>query len=207
VLVTTASATLPFDAVVVATGAHAAGKILKPLLGSAADVLLSAQTLSSVNVSLCYPSRAFPRLAGSGFIAVEAGAVEGFRACSYASLKLPYRAPDGITVLRAFFRPEDAEILRLADADWVARAERVLKRALGFDEVPLSFRVARWQDALPVHSPAFRDAVSKLEVTLRDRGVYLAGSAFHGSGIDAALRSTDVAIRQICGANTLFVTG
>jgi oxygen-dependent protoporphyrinogen oxidase len=51
--------------------------------------------------------------------------------------------------------------------------------------------VSIWPDALPVFTPEHRDAVAKLSQALAPHSVFLAGSAFHGSGIDAAVRSAN----------------
>jgi protoporphyrinogen/coproporphyrinogen III oxidase len=40
-----------------------------------------------------------------------------------------------------------------------------------------------------VFDPAHKQAVAALETALKGSRIALAGSAFHGSGIDAALRS------------------
>jgi oxygen-dependent protoporphyrinogen oxidase len=44
-----------------------------------------------------------------------------------------------------------------------------------------------------VHTPQHRESVAVLERALVGTGVALAGSAFHGSGIDAAVRSAEAA--------------
>jgi protoporphyrinogen/coproporphyrinogen III oxidase len=185
------------DAVVIATTARAAGALLEPIVGDPARQLTALPTLSSVNVSLAYPVSALPTLRGTGFVSSGAN---GFRACSYASLKLPGRAPGNVVLLRAFFRPEPNELLNLSDADWVDRAAQTLQQALKFSATPLLTRVARWPDALPVHSPELRDVVSRVEAALAGKQVFLVGSAFHGSGIDAALRSVDTQLAQLLAA-------
>jgi oxygen-dependent protoporphyrinogen oxidase len=100
-------------------------------------------------------------------------------------------------LLRAFFRPEVSELETLSDADWVARAEAVIQGALRFSAVPLFSRVARWVDALPVHTQDHRAAVAEVEAQLAGQHIFLVGSAFHGSGIDAALRSVNTALAQL----------
>jgi oxygen-dependent protoporphyrinogen oxidase len=57
--------------------------------------------------------------------------------------------------------------------------------------------VSRWPDALPVYDDGHRERVEHLEATLAGREVFLAGSAFHGSGIDAAIRSAEAASRAL----------
>jgi oxygen-dependent protoporphyrinogen oxidase len=204
VRVRAADFTKDYDAVVVATEARSAGLMLGQLLGDSANTLRDATTLSSVNVSLVYPEAAVPNVRGSGFVVISKEELSGLRACSYSSFKLPGRAPRGFVLLRAFFRPQETEIWGNDDTTWVERSEHAMRRALNVAQPALLSRVARWQQALPVHSPLFREAVRALETPLNEHGVYLAGSAFHGSGIDAALRSADAAIRALCTQNVLF---
>jgi oxygen-dependent protoporphyrinogen oxidase len=60
--------------------------------------------------------------------------------------------------------------------------------------------VSRWVDALPVFDDAHRAAVAALERALAPRSIALAGSAFHGSGIDAAVRSAEHAATTLGAA-------
>lgn len=178
------------DRVVVATNAASAARLLAPELGAPAAELAHAQTSSSVTVSLAYPASAIERaLDATGFIVAEAAQAEGFRACTFTSSKLPGRAPAGFVLLRAFFRPIGDEIVRLADAAWIERAERGISRVLAPKDAAGRSWVARWPDALPVLDRAHEARVTALEAALAGSGIALAGAAFHGSGIDAALRS------------------
>jgi oxygen-dependent protoporphyrinogen oxidase len=181
--------TQQFERVVVATGAHAAARLLAPVFGDVAAALERSATLSSVTVSLAYRRAAIAHaLDATGFVVAEDAQLDGFRACTFTSSKLAPRAPEGHALLRAFFRPSDAE-LALDDAAWTARAARALERALAPSEAPQRAWIARWPAALPVFDDAHRARVAALEATLEGTGVVLAGAAFHGAGIDAALKS------------------
>jgi oxygen-dependent protoporphyrinogen oxidase len=189
------------DGVVVATSAAAASRILELAFAAPARALAGAATLSSVTVSLAYARSAVGHpLDGTGFVVVESAQDEGFRACTFASSKLPGRAPADRVFLRVFFRPSESDH-GLSDAEWSARAERSLGRAL---RLRTSFErswVSRWRDALPVFDDAHRERVAALEAALRGRGVVLAGSAFHGSGIDAAVKSAEQASKALAGSS------
>jgi oxygen-dependent protoporphyrinogen oxidase len=90
--------------------------------------------------------------------------------------------------LRAFFRPLPHDAT-LPDDAWSTRAATALAEILGVQAAPVRSWVARWDRALPVHDDAHAERVRRVEPTLRSFGIWLGGSAFHGSGIDAALRS------------------
>ncbi|MEY4545973.1 MAG: hypothetical protein RL685_2168 [Pseudomonadota bacterium] len=185
------------DAVVVATSASGAARLLEPLAGASALALAQAEALSSVTVSLAYPRERVPHpLDATGFVVAEGAQLEGFRACTFASSKLPGRSPPGRALLRAFFRPLPEE-LQLADADWVQRAERCVARALGALGPAERGWVSRWERALPVLDDAHRTRVAALEAALAGNAVVLAGAAFHGVGIDGAVRSAEAAARAL----------
>lgn len=178
------------DAIVVATGLRAAPDLLEPEFGVAAAGLRESRASSSVTVSLGFERGAIEHsLAGTGFVIAEAAQQDGLRACTFTSSKLPKRAPADRALVRLFFRPSADDAARLDDAEWIARAERGFARAVTVRSRPLRTWISRWNSALPVSDDAHFQRVTALEDGLRGSGVHLAGAAFHGSGIDAAVRS------------------
>jgi protoporphyrinogen/coproporphyrinogen III oxidase len=186
------------DAVLVATPATTAAGLLADLAGEPARALRSAITSSSVTVELAYPRSAVPHpLDGSGFVVALAAQQQGLRACTWSSSKFADRAPAGQVGLRAFFRPSGDELAQLDDDAWVERARRELARVMTVQEPPRRAWVSRWRDALPVFDDAHRARVSALEQALQPWPIALAGSAFHGSGIDAAVQSAERAAESL----------
>ena len=182
------------DVVVLATNSAEASRLLASEFGEPARSLERGD-VSSVTVSLAYSrSDVAHPLDATGFVVAESAQNEGFRACTFVSSKLPWRAPGDKALLRVFFRPS-AGNHALPDDALVARAERSLRRALSLRSGFERAWVSRWRDALPVFDDAHRARVTELEAALAGRGVVLAGSAFHGSGIDAAVRSAEAAAR------------
>jgi protoporphyrinogen/coproporphyrinogen III oxidase len=185
-----------FDALVVATSSESAASLLGDAFGPSARALAGAETLSSVTVSLAYPERVFARpLEGTG--CVIATPFEGCRAITFTSSKFEGRAPAGEASLRVFFRPDGDELRALSDNAWSARAARVIERVLGVSSPPLEVWVSRWACALPVITPEHQARIAALENALAGSSIFLAGSAFHGSGIDAAVRSAEGAAAAI----------
>lgn len=188
-----------FDAssLVVATAAQAASVLLEALLRDAALALADSPTLSSVTVTLEHTRRQIPHpLDASGFVVAPDVDLHGARACTFVSSKFVERAPADTALLRVFFRPEPGELAGLDEMAWTEKARQVLSETLDVHGMPLRTWVSRWPDALPVHTPAHRDAVAALELALAGTGIALAGSAFHGSGIDAAVRSAERAVAR-----------
>jgi oxygen-dependent protoporphyrinogen oxidase len=185
-----------FDAVVVATTARSAATLLGDAFGACARALQESLLLSSLTVTLAYlrESIAHP-LDGTGFIVPEPEQLEGVRAVTFSSSKLPHRAPHDHVLLRLFFRPSEQELSTLSDEAWSERAQRGLASALPVRGPAVRAYVSRWPQALPVFDPAHRARVATLEGALRSTQsqIWLAGAAFHGAGIDAAIRSGEAA--------------
>ncbi len=191
-----ARAPLTVDEVVVATSASAAATLLAAAFGPAALALAASEALSSVTVSLAYArAHVSHPLTATGFVVAESAQTEGFRACTFASSKLPGRAPTDQALLRLFFRPTPADLATLSDGEWTARAERHARSALPISSPAERSWVARWDRALPVFDPAHQQRVRDLEERLGGSGISLAGAAFHGSGIDGAVRSAEATAR------------
>jgi oxygen-dependent protoporphyrinogen oxidase len=189
-------ATEEADAVVLATHAAGAASLLEGAFGAAASALRASPTLSSCTVTLAFRREALGHpLDGTGFVVAAAHQDHGFRASTFITSKFAGRSPHGMASVRLFFRPVP-EDFALGDDAWVARAEASLRRVFPVTEGPVSAWVSRWPAALPVFDPAHVARVAALEAAL-GRGVLLAGAAFHGSGIDAAVRSAEAAARAL----------
>lgn len=189
------------DAVVVASSAAHASSLFAAEFGDAARALAESETLSSVSVSLAFrePDVGYP-LEASGFVIALAAQRDGLRAGSFSSSKFEGRAPAGHVLVRLFFRPGEGELESLDDAAWIERSTRGLERIFPLRTAALRAWVSRWSHALPVSNPAHFKRVQRLEAALDGSRIFLAGSAFHGSGIDAAVQSAErTAARLLAG--------
>lgn len=182
--------TLHADKLVIATGSRAAAPFLGPVIGPAAVDLAKARLVSNVNVSLAFARSAIAHpLDATGVVIATDDQLHGARACVFASSKFAGRAPADHVNLRVFFRPDPREVKTLSDAAYVTRAHEVLARVIGPTGPALASWVARWPDALPVFDPDSKALLAALETALKGSGITVAGSAFHGPGIDGAVRS------------------
>jgi oxygen-dependent protoporphyrinogen oxidase len=181
-----------YDAAVVATTAHSAASLLGAAFGAAAHSLRDSAVLSSLTVSLAFGRELVAHdLDGTGFIVEAPELMRGLRAVTFASSKLANRAPPGYALFRLFFRPTDLDRQTLSDEAWAERAEHALGSALPLLGRPARAWVSRWPGALPVFDAMHRERVEVLERALSASPIKLAGAAFHGSGIDAAVRSAE----------------
>jgi oxygen-dependent protoporphyrinogen oxidase len=184
--------TTDFSSLVVATTARDAASLLSDAFGPPARALQDSAQLSSLTVSLAFRREAISHpLHGTGFIVPKPEQLDGLRAVTFSSSKLPRRAPAGHALLRLFFRPTDHDLQMLSDAAWAERGVRALAGALQLTGDAEYAVVSRWPSALPVFDDAHRERVSALSAALSERRIWLAGAAFHGSGIDAAIRSAE----------------
>jgi oxygen-dependent protoporphyrinogen oxidase len=186
---------LDVDFAVIASPARAAASLLASTLdtaGNSAQVLATAPVASILTVSLSYPRESVDHaLDGTGFVVADPTKLGGLRACTFTNAKFEARAPDGHASMRLFFRPGADDLEHLSDAAWAERGHDALNRVIPLRAAPERIWVSRWPNALPVFNDEHRSRVTAVEAALTGRRLWLTGSAFHGSGIDRAVRSAE----------------
>jgi oxygen-dependent protoporphyrinogen oxidase len=191
---------LDVNAVVVATAAAAAARLLESVSPRAASLLSSFTTQASVSVSLACPRNAVAHaLDASGF--VLPGSVEGvgLRACTFVSSKFPARAPRGRVLLRAFFRPGPGWPIEAPDERWVDLAVHAVWPVLGVTEAPTRAWVARWPDAIARYAPDHVARLAEIGAALEEEApaLELAGAAYRRAGVAGAIESAEDAARRL----------
>jgi oxygen-dependent protoporphyrinogen oxidase len=188
------------SAVVLAVPARRAARLLAPLGVAESKALESAPLASNVSVNLLYERAQLERYpAGSGLLFPEALSSVGLRALSIVEHKFLGRAPADKSLLRVFFRPEAAALTALRDDEFVQKAASAVQQVLGAGGAPRRSWLSRWVDALPIFTPAHRASASALDTALQRLDIHVAGSAFHGAGIDAAARSAEIVAARLAG--------
>jgi protoporphyrinogen/coproporphyrinogen III oxidase len=186
------------SALVLAAPARLAAALLDPLGLAESAPLTSAPLMSNVSVNLLYQRAQFPTYpAGSGLIFPESFANVGLRALSLVDHKFAGRVPAEQALLRVFFRPVGDALSAWSDARFAAEASAAIAEVLGVTGEPARTWVSRWADALPVFSPAHKAHVAALDQALQSLGIHVAGSAFHGAGIDAAVVSAEIVAARL----------
>jgi oxygen-dependent protoporphyrinogen oxidase len=181
-----------YDAVIVATPAHAAWRLLGPDAKLLAGELRAIAYAGSAIVSLGYRrSQIDHPLDGFGFV-VPAVERRRILAASFASVKFPGRAPEDRVLVRVFLggalQPEIIDRNNDSELERIARDE--LSELLGATGEPELATVARWQNAMPQYHVGHLDRVAHLEArAARLPGLHLAGSAYHGVGIAHCIHS------------------
>ena len=173
-------------AVIVATPAHVAARLLGPVDSEAGVLCAEVPYVSTASVALAWPRRAIRHpLAGSGFVVSRAYSRERITACTWVSSKWAGRAPDDTALLRAFIGgAHDPEVVDLPDAELIAIATADMSRVLGITGPPLVARVYRWRNAGAQHNVGQLARVARIESRLAlQPGLFVAGSGFRSVGI------------------------
>jgi oxygen-dependent protoporphyrinogen oxidase len=191
--------TLDADAVIVATPAYDAARLLAPLDAALARDLDAIEYASSATVTMGFRATDIPRaLPGFGFVVPFA---EGrpLLACTFASRKYAGRAPEGHELIRAFVggarRPD---LAALDDDALVGTVRDELRALLGIAAEPVLLRTQRYVRAMPQYAVGHLDRVTSIEARVATLpGLALAGAAYRGVGIPDSIRSGEAAAESV----------
>jgi oxygen-dependent protoporphyrinogen oxidase len=187
------------DAVVVATQARAAAKLLR---GLDADLggRLGAVPFSGVGVvALAWPERALPRpLAGYGFLvpAAERGRTLGV---VWESALFAGRAPAGHVLVRAMIGgAREPGAVDESDESLVLRARHDIARIMGLRSEPARVWVSRAHDAIAQYSLGHAQRLAAVRAAAgRHPGLVLCGTSYDGVSMGAAMAAGLVAAEHV----------
>jgi oxygen-dependent protoporphyrinogen oxidase len=192
------------DAVVLATPARATARLLSDVAPTSALALARIEYASVAIVTLAVPARAFPEVAGSGFLVppVDGRAV---KAATFSFAKWDWvreagsSDTDPVLVLRCSLgRHREEQVLQRTDEELVDLALDDLTDAIGLSVRPLDTHVQRWGGALPQYAVGHLARVSTVRHDLeRLTGLAVCGSAYDGIGIPACIASAHLAAAKV----------
>jgi oxygen-dependent protoporphyrinogen oxidase len=175
------------DAVIVATPAAKAARLLRDVSPAAATELAGIDSASMAIATLAYRGVNLP--AGSGLLV---GAREGLqvKAVTVSSQKWPL-TDDGLVLLRASVgRAGDAVVLQRDDDELIALVRHDLRELLAIDAEPIDQRVTRWGGGLPQYEVGHVERVARVRAAVAVvPGLAVCGAAFDGVGIPACIAS------------------
>jgi oxygen-dependent protoporphyrinogen oxidase len=184
---------LEADAVILATEAHAAARLLDAQDPSLALQLRAIPYASSIIVNVAYRRDQIQHPL-DGFGAVVP-AIEGrsILAVSFLSVKFPDRAPAGTVLLRVFIggatHPEQFDRDDAAIGDLVRRE---LGDLIGASGDPLFLRIGRHPRSMPQYVLGHLDRIAAIRLRLaRYPRLYLAGIAYDGVGIPDCIHAAE----------------
>ena len=178
-------------AIIVATPSYAAAELLRTVNPSAAELLDEIQFVSNAAVSFGFRNSDVTRsLDGYGYVVPRR---EGslVLACSWASSKLPNRAPHGNVLVRVFLGRDGQEVGGgMSDDSLIEVAHNEVKKVLGTSGDPVLTRLVRYPKAMPQYTLGHVDRVAQIDRCLESTpGVFLAGNSYRGVGIPDCIRS------------------
>ncbi len=182
--------------IVLAVPAPAAARLLEPTGFPALDALAEIPYHSAATVTLAFEARRLPPRIGHGILFARG---EGFAARGFTWLdrKWPHRAPEGVSLVRAYFSGPEAEtseeeLTELALADF--------RRLLGRVPLPIRAWVGRFPRGMPAYTVGHGERVAAIEAAEREtKGLALAGAAYRGVGIPEVIRDGREAVRRLLG--------
>jgi oxygen-dependent protoporphyrinogen oxidase len=173
-------------AVIVAAPAHAASKLLAVAAPTMSALCAEMPYVSTASVALSWPRADVSHpLPGTGFVVARRESALRITACSWVTSKWVGRAPDEMTLIRAFLGgATDPDVATYSDADLIAITARDISAAHGITAPPLLSRVHRWIDAGAQHTVGHGERLLRIEAQLDDTpGLFVAGSGFRSIGV------------------------
>lgn len=184
-----------FDAIVLALPAPRAAAVLTALDEELARGLREIRYASSAIVSLVYRSSDFRRPPDAFGFVVPSVEKRRLVAASFSSVKYAGRAPDDQILLRAFVGGAlQPQLFALDDEALSQTVREELRDLLGLVAEPLATRIYRHPESMPQYQVGHLDRVAGLLARARrQRGLALAGNAYHGVGLADCVRSGEQA--------------
>jgi len=189
----------PMSAVVLATPAHVAARLVEPTDPELAADLAAIEHSGTAIVSVGYErSQVGHPLDGMGVV-VPAIENSPILACSFSSQKYVHRAPEGRVLLRVFAGgARRSELAEMADEPLSALLVKESGRLLEIRGEPVYRNVAHWPRTMPQYHVGHRALVARIEArTALWPGLALAGNAFHGVGIPHCIHSGQQAAERV----------
>jgi oxygen-dependent protoporphyrinogen oxidase len=196
------------DAVVLATPATPAARLLRDVAPDAAIELAAIEHASMAVVTLAFRARDFPPTSGSGFLVppVDGRAV---KAATYSFAKWDWvreagRASGGddLLVMRCSLgRHREEHVLQTDDERLVQLALEDLSDAIGLSVRPVDRHVQRWGGGLPQYTVGHLDRVRQVRLAVAKAGsLAVCGAAYDGLGVAACIASAELAATQVLDA-------
>lgn len=191
------------DAVIVATEAWAADRLVRGIDARVGGLLASVPFSSSATVPMAFRAEDCPF--DTKFFGILCPLVENrpLMAVTMSSSKWPGRAPEGRVLLRGFVGgPRNQEIMKQSDEQLIEIVRKQLVEVLGLkaDAKPLFARVFRWTMGMPQYTMGHLDRMDELEARIAEiDGLALAGGSYRGVGVPNCIESGERAVSKLLG--------
>lgn len=198
---TTGGEVFEADAVIVATPAYEAARMLAETAPELAEELSEIPYVTSATATLAYRGDEFPSEPDGFGVVIPKAERRKIKAFTWVTTKFFGRAPAGTVLMRCFVRPDADDGTPLDEKGLVDAAERELAAILGVRVPPLWSRAFRWDRAMPQYVVGHVDRVERIESLVAALpGLALGGGAYRGSGIPDTVRYSRERARMIVAA-------
>ncbi len=192
------------DAVILATPAFVSADLLEV---SNPELALELRGIPYANVrvfGLAFnPSDVPANLEGFGFLAARD---QGIRilGCLYTSTFFPSQTSNDQVFLRVICGGSlDPEFASLSPDVALEVIKQDLQKTLGITAQPVSVQEARWDKGIPQYLLDHPSRMSKIQKLLEQHpGLYLAGNAYRGVGVNDCIREAEKTVKQILAQPT-----
>ena len=188
-----------FDAVIFATPARIASKMLSGIDAQLAADLGGIEYSSSITVTLGYLREQLKGCPpGFGFLVPRS---EGTRmlATTFVHTKFPFRAPDNKALLRCFLGgARDQGVLQLSDEEITAIVRKEIRQFTGLAAEPWFVKVYRWERAMAQYTPGHLERIERIGATVKQmQNLAIAGNFYKGIGVPDCVRTGKEAAQQM----------
>ena len=208
---TNAEELLAVDAVVLATPAAPAARLLGDLAPTAAAELAAIESASVAVVTLAFRAADLAEVVPGGSSGFLVPPMEGRRikASTFSFAKWDWvraagrRALDGEDVVHlrtSLGRHREEIALQATDEELVAASLADLGEAVGLAARPVDVHVQRWGGGLPQYALGHLDRVARIRAAVAQvPGLAVCGASYDGVGIPAVIASAHRAVRDLAG--------
>ena len=190
-----------FDAVILATSATVAGRLMATVDEELGRLLAGIEHSGTAIVSAGYRREQVTHpLDGMGVV-IPAVEKSPLLAVSFSSQKYPHRAPAGHVLLRAFVGgARRTDLAEMPDAQLCPLVLGELGRLLGIRGEPVYVRTAHWPGSMPQYHVGHQARVAQIKARVAALpGLALAGNYLQGVGIPHCIRSGQQAAEYVLG--------
>lgn len=185
--------TMDFGAVVIATPAHVASELIRPLSPHAATGIGRLRSASVATVLAAYPASVkqnSPVLQTTGLL-LPSGTGRLLKAATFLTNKWPQLADsDHLLVRLSAGRVGTDEIDHLDDVDLATRLNAELGALAGIDLEAVQIDVERWPRSIAQFEIGHLDRLANIRSELTSLpGIVVAGAPYEGIGIASCIRS------------------
>ena len=190
---------LLFDAIIVATSAADASKLLRKSVPALAEKLAAIEHEGTAIATFAFDSAQIKQeFRGLGFVVpkIERSPI---LAGSFSSVKYEHRAPQGKFLIRVFAGgARSPDLAVMPEAQLVPLLLGELKKIIRIDGEPLFTTVAHWANTMPQYNVGHRELVGAIEsLVSSESSLALAGNAFCGVGIPNCIHTGFAAAEKI----------